>query len=131
MKLKPGVDATDVEPGIWLWLGAVSRAHWAWAGHELVVTSLRRKPVERASWHAPKNNEGVRAVDFRRWHLDGDELTEPFCRMLQARYGEALKVMLEPEWLSARELELRGGILNVDPHIHLELRSLEWPVGIL
>lgn len=131
MKIKRGVDATGVEPTMWLWLGAVSRAHREWSGHELVVTSLRRKPSERASWHSPKSTEPVRAADIRRWYLNVDELAEPFCRMLQARYGEALKVMLEPEWLSPAELERRGGILNVDPHIHLELRTPEWPVGIL
>lgn len=131
MKLKPGVDHTLVDPGIWLWLGAVSREHWAWTGHELVVTSLRRLPGDRPSWHAPKSTELVRATDIRRWYLDGDELAEPFCRMLQARFGAALKVLLEPEWMTAVELEHRGGILKVDPHIHLELRTGEWPVGIL
>lgn len=131
MRLKLGVSAVDVEPGIYLWLGVLSRSHRAWTDKELVVTSLRRTPGDRPSWHSPKEHELVRAVDIRRWYLDGDELAEAFCRMVQARYGEALKVMLEPEWLSPEELERRGGILNVDPHIHFELRSVEWPIGIL
>ena len=120
-----------MEPGIYLWLGALSRAHRAWTDKELVVTSLRRPPGDRPSWHSPKEFELVRAADIRRWYLDGDKLAESFCRMVQARYGDALKVMLEPDWLTRDDLERRGGLLNVDPHIHLELRSVEWPIGIL
>lgn len=131
MRLKLGVDATDVEPGVYLWLGAISRAHRAWTDKELVVTSLRRKPGARASWHSPKEHELVRSADIRRWYLDGDSLAEAFCRMIQARYGDALIVVLEPDWLTPEELEERGGVLNVDPHVHLQIRSIEWPIGIL
>ena len=131
MRLKFGVDARLVEPNIYLWLGAVSRCHRAWTDKELVVTSLRRSPGDRPSWHSPKENELVRAADFRRWYLDEDNLAEAFCRMLQARYGAGLKVVLDPEWLTPEQIERRGGVLNIDPHIHFELRSVEWPIGIL
>ena len=131
MRLKFGVNATGVEPNVYIWLGAVSRSHRGWTDKELVVTSLRRSPGDHPSWHAPKENELVRAVDFRRWYLDEDKRAEAFCRMLQARYGKGLKVVLEPEWLTDEEVERRGGLLNIDPHVHLELRSVEWPTGIL
>ena len=131
MRLKLGVDATHVEPGIYLWLGALSRAHRAWTDKELVVTKLRYPPGDRPSWHSPKEHELVRAADIRRGYLDCEDLAEVFCRMIQARYGDALKVLLEPEWLTPEELERRGGALNVDPHICIVLRSVEWPKGIL
>lgn len=131
MRLKLGVNGAGVEPNIFLWLGAVSRAHRAWTDKELVVTSLRRTPGDRPSWHSPKEHELVRAVDIRRWYLDEDDFAEAFCLMLQARYGDGLKVVLEPEWLTSEQVERRGGVLNIDPHIHLELRSVEWPIGIL
>ena len=131
MRLKPGVNAENIARNVFLWLGVVARAHSAWTGKELVVTSLRRPPRGRPSWHSPKENELVRACDFRRWYLDENQLAESFCRMLQARYGAGIKVVLEPEWLTPEEIERRGGVLKIDPHIHFELRSLDWPIDIL
>lgn len=131
MRLKPGVDQTQVDPVLGLWIGVMAGHHKDWTGIELVVTSLRRPSSQRASRHVVKAGELVTAVDFRRWYLDEDEIAETFCLMLLARYKTWLTVILEPDWLSDAELEIRGGVLNVDPHVHVQLSSPEWPVGVL
>ena len=127
MKLNPGVDARLVDPGIWFFLGLLASEHRRWTGQELVVTSLRRPPGSRASRHSPLENSFVTAADFRRWALDAKTAADPFCRMLQAFYGEDLGVVLEPEWLTPAELSERGGVLQVDPHVHVQLKTSNYP----
>jgi hypothetical protein len=127
MQLKPGVNARLVHPGIWIFLGIIAEEHRRWTSEELWVTSLRRPPGGRVSFHAPKEYEEVRAADFRRHVLDTTAAAEAFCRMLQARFGRDLGVVLEPEWLTTEELSERGGVLNVDPHIHVQLKTSDYP----
>lgn len=127
MRLKPGVDARLVHPGIWIYLGLIARMHREWTGQELVVTSLRRDPGARPSRHAPKNQEEVTAADFRRHTLDELNAAEAFARTLQILHGQELGVVLEPDWLSVEELSARGGVLNVDPHIHVQLKGADYP----
>jgi hypothetical protein len=131
VRLNHGVDQTQVDPVLGLWIGALARHHMEWTGIELVVTSLRRATSPWPSQHVVKAGELVTAVDFRRWYLDKDGLAEAFCRFLARHYKTWLGVILEPEWLSPEALERRGGVLKVEPHVHVELRSVEWPVGIL
>lgn len=131
MRLKHGVDQTQVDPVLGLWIGVLARHHLEWTGTELVVTDLRRATSAWSSAHVVKDGELVRAVDFRRGYLDEKELAEEFCQFLLARYKSWLEVILEPEWLSPEALERRGGVLNVAPHVHIALRSVEWPVGII
>lgn len=114
-----------------LWVGVIARHHREWTGAELVVTDLRRKSSPWSSQHVVKAGELVTAVDFRRWYLDELDAADPFCRMLRRVYAKWLEVILEPEWLDAAALDRRGGALNVEPHVHVELSSIEWPVGIL
>lgn len=127
MKLKPGVDWRGVDPVLWLYLGWVAVEHRVWCGEELCITELRRESSPRPSLHVAKAGETVQAADLRRHYLDERGEAEAFCRMLQARYGAQLAVVLEPEWLTPAELEERGGVLNVDPHIHVQLKSRDWP----
>lgn len=131
MRLKPGVDQTQLDPVVGLWIGVIAGHHKEWTEKELVVTSLRRSASARPSRHVVKANELVTAVDFRRWYLDEDSLADPFCRFLVGRYKTWLTVILEPEWLSDAELELRGGALQIEPHVHIQLSSSEWPSGVL
>lgn len=127
MRLKTGVDARLVHPGIWIYLGVIALEHRLWTGAPLLVTSLRRPPGDRPSRHAPKENEEVTAADFRRWVLDESSAADSFCRMLQARFGRELGVVLEPEWLTIEELSERGGVLKVEPHVHVQLKTGEYP----
>ena len=131
MRLKLGVDDTQLSPVLGLWLGVLARHHREWTGEEFVVTSLRRESNGRASRHVVKPGELVTAADFRRHLLDELDLAEPFCRMIQSVYKSWLVVVLEPEWLTEDELEQRGGALKVEPHVHIQLHSGEWPQGIL
>lgn len=127
MKLNPGVDARLVDPGIWIYLGLIACAHRIAAGEELVVTSLRRPPGDRPSRHAPLQHSFVTAADFRRHALDARTTAENFCRMLQMLYGAELGVVLEPEWLTTEEISERGGILQIDPHVHVQLKTSDYP----
>lgn len=130
MKLKDDVNDSRVSPVLGLWIGIIARHHLEWTNHELVVTSLRRDASEWPSLHVPEPEELVRAVDLRRWYLDNHDLADPFCRMLEHRYGTSIHVLLEPEWLSVEELERRGGAHHVDPHIHVGMRSNDWPASL-
>jgi len=125
--MNPGVNTDLVDPVLWLLLGAIARAHREWTDEELRISSLRRPFGGRASLHSPKDNEYCRAADFRRLRLNELSLADPFCRYLQGRFGEWLGVVLEPEWLTPEQLSERGGILNVDPHVHVQLKRFEWP----
>jgi len=130
VKVNPGVDTRLIDPGVWLFLGAIAQIHREWTGEQLTVTSLRRPPGGRVSLHSTKEHEPVRAADFRRHQLDDAHGADPFCRYLQMRFGEWIGVVLEPEWLSLAELAERGGVLNVEPHVHIQLKSTTWP-GVL
>lgn len=127
MRLKRGVDWSGVDPVLWSYLTLIAVEHRGWTGKELVVTSLRRPQEERPSRHFAKAGEYVTAADLRRWYLDEREAADPFCRMLQARWGNGLGVVLEPEWLSTEELAARGGPLRVEPHVHVQLKGSAWP----
>lgn len=127
MRLKPGVDWQQVDQVLWIWLGIIALEHRTWTDEELVITSLRRPDSPWPSRHVVKAGELVGAADLRRHALDRLSAAEVFCRMLQLRWGEYLGVVLEPEWLTASELELRGGALQVDPHVHVQLKRRDLP----
>jgi len=127
VRLKPGVDPRLVDPGIWVFLGLIARAHREWTGEELWITSLRRRPTDRPSRHAPLEHSYVTAADVRRHVLDAVSAADPFCRMLQTLYGGELGVVLEPEWLTTEEISERGGILQIDPHVHVQLKTSDYP----
>lgn len=130
MNLKTGVDASDVHPVLWVFLGAIALKYRVDTGHELVVTSLRRPPGSRASRHSPPPGEPCRAADLRRWQLDQTRSTEAFARKLQHEYGSYLGVVVEPEWLTPEEVSERGGASAIAPHIHVELKRDDWPHGL-
>ena len=127
MRLKIEIDTRLVHPAIWMYLGVIAAEHRLWTREPLVVTELRRPPTDRPSRHAPKEDEEVTAADFRRHVLDTLHAADAFCRMIQARWGDELAVVLEPEWLTPEELSERGGVLRVDPHVHVQLRTPDYP----
>ena len=127
MKLKLGVDDSQCSPVLGLWMGVVARHHLEWTNREFVVTSIRRESSKWATRHVVKPGELVTAFDCRTWHLVELKLADPFCEMLQGLYGKWLGVVLEPDWLTPAELEKRGGVLEVDPHAHIQLKSADWP----
>ena len=122
MRLLPGVDATDVHPTLWAFLGAIATRYRLDVGGELVVTSLRRPPGGRFSLHSPEPGQLCQAADLRRWDLNKAGKAEVFAKWLQNRYGPGLGVVLEPEWLTAEQLLERGGKDAVAPHLHVQLK---------
>lgn len=130
MNLAPGVNPQGVHPVLWLALGALSILHRNATGRELIVTSLRRPPGDRPSRHSPPPPDLVTAADIRRHALDAAEGAEEFCIRLQRRYGAWLGVVLEPEWLTAAEIEARGGRGKVQPHVHVQLKEPAWPATL-
>lgn len=121
MRFKPGVDASNIAPALWLFLGAIADRHRKLTGESLVITSLRRPPGPRPSLHSPGPGQLVGAADLRRWTLDEDGAAEVFCRALQASWPGELQIVLEPEWLTEAEIAARGGLETIAPHIHVEL----------
>ena len=129
MKLKDGVDATGVSPVLFFWLGVLCAEHAIAARMEMVVTCLRR-PLgggAEGSHHEIPKPDDVTAADIRRHYLDARKNAESFCRMIQRKYGKDLGVVLEPEWLTIDQIAERGGIENIDPHIHFQLKRNRWP----
>lgn len=127
MKILPDVDSSGVRPELWCWLLVLEKMHWRYTRQEIVLTSLRR-PVGSIV-HAPFAGDLVVAADLRRHILDerGPLVAHGFCRMLQQLYGDTLGVVLEPDWLTPAEIERRGGISGVEPHIHVQLKRLIFP----
>mgnify|MGYP000267757818 CR=1 FL=1 len=127
MRLKRGVDARGADPDLWALLGEIDVLHAAAVGQGVVVTSLRRRRSRRASLHSPKAPKLVQAADLRRHQLDAQHQAESFCHSLQRIYGRWLGVVLEPEWLTEKQIRARGGIQRIDPHIHVQLKRPHWP----
>jgi len=127
VRLKDGVDAQDVHPVLWTYLGAIANRHRLAAGVELVVTSLRRPPGRRSSLHSPPPPQLCRAADIRRWYLDTGEKVTAFVNELRRAYGRELGVVLEPEELTPEEIAERGGLDKIAGHIHVQLKTQEWP----
>lgn len=121
MRFKPGVVRSGVDPCIWWYLPTAERLHFTLAGCELVVTSLRRSWGKGA--HNPPEGQLVWAVDLRRWYLDraGPRVARVFVDVLNSKLAEACLVLLEPEDLTDQEIEERGGIDKVDPHVHMQI----------
>lgn len=130
MQLKDGVDATDVHPVLWLFLGAIAEHYRAATGDEMIITSLRRVPGRAGSKHTPAPGELCQAADIRRWPFHDVPGAERFAKELQARYGRQLGVVLEPEWLTPREIAMRGGIQTIAGHLHVELKDTAWPAAL-
>lgn len=127
MRLLDGVDGEGVHPTLWLFLGAIAERHRYYTQAELVITSLRRPAGPRPSLHSPRAGELVMAADIRRHALDRDESAARFCRIMQNDWGDYLGVVLEPEWLTPREVALRGGLAAIGPHIHVQLKTPALP----
>ena len=127
MRFADDVNPEGVHPVLWLFLGAIATRHRLDIGPELVVTSLRRRPGPRPSLHSPPEGELCRAADLRRWALDKAGFTQNFVGFLRRRYGQSLGVVLEPEELTPAQIAERGGRDKIAPHIHVQLKSTEWP----
>ena len=126
MRLKRGLDPEGVHPFLWGKLALADREHKILTGEEMIVMSLRRHP-EPGSKHSPEVDVKATAADIRRWRLDKLQATEEFCRWLQTELG--LGVLLEPDWMTKEQIAARGGIDNIDPHIHTQLKIKPEDVG--
>jgi hypothetical protein len=137
MLFKLGTNTENVHHMLWYYLGLVEAIYDAERVGEMVVTSMRREARGSGfSWHSPQyvpfsGHQSVRAADIRRTALDsaGEGLAWDFSRAIQENYGHALGVVLEPEWLGPEEIERRGGISRIHPHIHIELKEAALRLG--
>lgn len=66
IKIKPGVDMTGLVPEIWSKAGEIAET-FDRLGYECVITSARRPPGGRFSYH-----QTGRALDFRAKHIGND-----------------------------------------------------------
>ncbi len=139
MKFKRGTSWEDAHPMLWYWLGKVEGeyANWAESETELTVTSMTRESPA-TSKHCPDRNVTGRceAADIRRHGLDkvSGSTAHVFCRRLQTKFGRYLGIVLEPEWLTDKEIRARLGLdddhvvgeaerKQISPHIHLQLKA--------
>ena len=128
MQLKRRVNRNNVHPLLWGKLLLADHEHVVITGEQMVVTSLRRDPKEGSkSKRSPPLAIPATAADIRRYRLDALKRTESFCRWLQKELQ--LAVLLEPDWMTKEQIEERGGIDNIDPHIHTQLRIEPSEVG--
>ena len=135
LRFKAGVKRDRVHPMMYAWLGVVAVSHHELTERVLRVTSLRRdyRPGVR-SRHSPRPPTLSTAADIGRRELDKIDCAEEFCSDLQRLYGKHLGVVLEPEWLTVKQLERRFALVlktesqvraarkRVGPHIHLQLK---------
>ena len=135
LRFKAGVKKDGVHPMMFAWLGVVALYHYEITNRVTRVTSIRRDYIPGIrSKHSPKPPALSMAADLGRRELDKLDYAEEFCRDLQIFYGKCLGVVLEPEWLTVKQLERRFGIViatarqekaarkRVGPHIHLQLK---------
>jgi len=127
MRLKQKVCANHVHPDLWCILSQIDQDHFTWTGKELVLTSVRRKRRVKPSKHSPGPGMPTKAADFRRFYLDAIGKAQEFCRMLQKKYGKYIGVVLEPEWLTPKQIRQRGGVAKIAPHIHVQTKAIPWP----
>lgn len=130
MRMKDGVDTTNVSPALWLMLGMIASWHRVRWGSELTVTSLRRPPDGGHSKHSPPAAVPCMAADIRRRGVGEPDEWAVFARDLQHRFGPDLGVVLEPEWLTLAEVTARGGLDQISPHLHVELKNAGWPTSL-
>ena len=148
-KIKDGVNIEGVHPLVWGWAGVAARLFFEKTGSVQTLTSVRRPYREGStSKHAPPPGKLVTAWDGRRHELDAMDGVDPtrrtaelYCSELQRRFGLCVGVVLEPEWLTVRDLEKRFGIQihdreqekaarrRVVPHIHHQLKGRIWTAG--
>ncbi len=142
LRFKADVKRDEVHPMMFAWLGVIAAFHHETTGRVMRVTSLRRtyRPGAR-SRHSPRPPALSSAADIGRRELDKIDHAEAFCVDIQRVYGKHLGVVLEPEWLTIKQLEKRFGIVittkskeraarrRVGPHIHLQLKGRLWIPG--
>ena len=139
LSFKAGVKRDGVHPMMYAWLGIVAVYHHELTNRVTRVTSIRRDYVPGVhSKHSPKPPKLSTAADIGRRELDKIDFAEEFCHDLQRLYGKRLGVVLEPEWLTVKQLERRFGLVlrtesqiraarkRVGPHIHLQLKGQLW-----
>lgn len=139
IRFKRGVRRDAVHPMMFAYLGAIAPYHYELTGRVMRVTSMRRIYKHgSSSKHSPKLPALCTAADIGRHALDDVSAAQDFCREIQQRYGARVGVVLEPEWLTVRQLERRFGRTlksdsqvraarkRVGPHIHLQLKGKLW-----
>lgn len=112
LRFEAGVKRDGVHPMMYAWLGVVAVYHHELTNRVTRVTSIRRDYVSGVrSSHSPKPPKLSTAADIGRRSLDKIDFAEEFCHDLQRLYGKRLGVVLEPEWLTVKQLERRFGLV--------------------
>ena len=124
--IKAGVDCSLVHPQLWLYMGLISAWHKEATGYNAVWTSITRlngKPSYHNPIHAAEQHKSkelfTTAADMRRWYFADFPALEKFVLMVKRRLD--IGALIEPEWMSARQIASRGGIDKIAPHVHWQL----------
>lgn len=132
-RFKEGMHSADhVHPLLWVYINQIGKWHQEQTGYRMVVTSMIRWNG-KASYHNPDHAKDKHkffrylstAFDMRRWYMTFPQL-EKFC--LDVKRSLDIGCLIEPEWMSAKQIAARGGIQNIAPHVHWQLssRNLLW-----
>lgn len=109
-------------PGIWTIQDWVEYL-WGEENHEGTPLFIKRPPLASAVDISRRAPMAAKPLNSTNDDMLPISRAEEFCRTLQGLMGDQIGVVLEPEWLSIRELERRGGLSKVVPHIHIQSKK--------
>lgn len=136
-RVKSGVDSQRVHPLIWVYAHQIGIWHQDVTGYRMVITSMSRhrgssyhNPSYAGSQHsmvAPRHSSVATridlstAFDMRRWYFNNFPMLERFC--LEVKEELDIGCLIEPEWMTPEQIEARGGIDKIVPHVHWQLST--------
>ena len=121
--LKEGVTLNRVHPQLMAVAGYIACRHMEVTGKRMVITSAARLG-EKPSYHNPswyKADGWCRAFDMRRWYFDSFRVLEKFVMWCKDELD--VGALIEPEWMTPEQVEERGGLDSIDPHVHWQIGS--------
>lgn len=132
LRFKEGVDIMDVHPLIWTYAYTIAKAHLAWTGYRMVITSMTRIPELAApvkSYHNPMyaaeqhllDRHLSTAFDMRRWYFKDFQDLQDFCLYIKETMD--IGCLIEPEWMTPSQIAARGGLDKIAPHVHWQLST--------
>lgn len=127
-QVKKGVDSSRVHPLIWVYAHQIAVWHQDVTGYRMVITSMTRD--SGSSYHNPfyadtKHDFGhpilSTAFDMRRWYFPDFHTLEQFC--LEVKQELDIGCLIEPEWMTSKQIAARGGVDKIAPHVHWQLST--------
>jgi hypothetical protein len=111
-----------VHPQLLVYAGFIARAFLVRAGHRMVITSMSRPEGE--SRHNPAYRGWCLAFDMRRRDVAAFAgLLDLESFVMGIRGSLDIGALIEPEWMTPKEIAARGGLDAIAPHVHWQIGS--------